>query len=399
MDNNQAHIDQITRDKLEQFQPTPPAHVWAGIEQDLIDEIPPIFIFRYGKLLIAAATLALIALSLWYVFPESDKKQVNEIEINDEIPQPEKEIINDSDNELKTQKILPETNIKNVNIVDIISTESIDNQKTIVDTKDASTVTASSNLTDNLPNQIETSERGEHQLDYLENRVFSSIQLTDNWSSFPGYGNESIVLLKNRKSISSESPPANEIEIGEFKNYWNIGLYFTPEMTLNSFDSLSFLSTYALNFEPSWYFNKNWFLRFGAGVSYVRDQGFAKLDYMSSEYMGSYDSVVDVTFEEVGGEVYPIYQTQEVDIWDSIRHLAISEVTNSYYYLQLPLMFGYHNSTDKFKWYFYGGPAVNISWDAINASEPPIVVNPPVKWFGRSIPPVFGLRQDRTTLA
>jgi len=102
-------------------------------------------------------------------------------------------------------------------------------------------------------------------------------------------------------------------------------------------------------------------MRFGAGISYVSDRGFANVDYLSSDYMGSYDSVINVTFEEVGGELYPIYHTKEVEIWDSIRHLTITEVTNNYYYLQFPLMFGYHNSTNKIKWYFYGGPAMNIS--------------------------------------
>ena len=102
-------------------------------------------------------------------------------------------------------------------------------------------------------------------------------------------------------------------------------------------------------------------MRFGAGVSYVRDRGFAKVDFISKDYMGSYDSVVNVTFEEVDDEMVALYHTQEVDIWDSIRHLSISEITNTYYYLQFPLMFGYHNSSRHFKWYFYGGPALNIS--------------------------------------
>jgi hypothetical protein len=70
---------------------------------------------------------------------------------------------------------------------------------------------------------------------------------------------------------------------------------------------------------------------------------------------------VNITFEEIDHELSPIYHTKEVEIWDSIRHLAISEITNSYYYLQFPLLFGYHNSSSKIKWYFYGGPAMNIS--------------------------------------
>jgi hypothetical protein len=102
-------------------------------------------------------------------------------------------------------------------------------------------------------------------------------------------------------------------------------------------------------------------MRFGIGVSYARDRGFAKVDFVSNDYIGTYDSVVEVTFEEINNEFFPVYHTKEVEIWDSIRHLAITEITNEYYNIQLPLMFGYHNSTRNFKWYFYGGPAMNIS--------------------------------------
>ena len=352
MDSNQAHIDQIIKEKLDQFQAPPPAHVWAGVEQGLLNDKTPLF-FAYAKQLAVASVLILMALAAWYFIPINENTQISETEIIDEGGQVETESIVVADNEEESREI--ETP------ADKITDESNEATTDEVNAKKISSGTIVENKPDNSASeQNESNKDRTHQVTYLDNREVSSIENTEFLGDDAEYVNENLVTFNNRKVVQIEASSTEE-EIQGFKNYWNIGLYFSPEMMFNNIDSVTLMNTYSLNIEPSWYFNKHWFMRFGAGVSYVRDRGFAKVDYLSSDYMGSYDSVVDITFEEIGDEFFPVYHTKEVEIWDSIRHLSISEVTNTYYYLQFPLMFGYHNSTNKIKWYFYGGPAMNIS--------------------------------------
>jgi len=352
MDNNQANIDQIIKEKLEQFQTPPPAHVWAGVEQGILNDKPPLF-FAYAKQLAAALVVLILALAAWYFIPVNENTQISETEIIDEGGQVETASIVVTDDEEESR----ETGTP-VNEIDDESNKSSSNK---VDAKVISTGIVAENKSDNSSQeQDKLNNDRPHQLSYLDNKEVSSIENAESLISDTDYAIENIVSFNNRKAVQINVSSAEEEIIG-FKNYWNIGLYFTPEMMFNNVDSVTLMNTYSLNIEPSWYFNKHWFMRFGAGISYVRDRGFAKVDYLSSDYMGSYDSVVNITFEEISGEYFPVYHTKEVDIWDSIRHLSVSEITNTYYYLQFPLMFGYHNSTAKVKWYFYGGPAMNIS--------------------------------------
>ena len=371
MDSNQAHIDQIIKEKLNQFEPTPPVHVWSGIEQALIDEKKPFFIFLYAKQFIAAAVLALLALALWYFIPVNDNKPLTETDIIDKTEEVKTVEIVETEEIIAEEKGLykrdkqedTEAGIGN-NADKTIPPDEITSETSTIEIKPT---VASSEITTKTPREINPGEtpglKNERllQIIHLDNKKVFSLQILDNTVSDNETLSENTVNFKNRKDVVAGLPSAREGESKAFKNYWNIGLYFTPEMMVNNIDSVTLMNTYALNIEPSWYFSKHWFMRFGAGISYVRDRGFANVDFISTDYMGSYDSVVNVTFEEIDNEIIPVYHTKEVEIWDSIRHLSITEVTNKYFYLQFPLMFGYHNSTDKFKWYFYGGPAINIS--------------------------------------
>ncbi len=363
MDNNQVNIEKVFREKLEQFQAAPPEHVWTGVEQALAVDKAPLFIFQFWKPIAAAAIIGLFALSAWYFLPESSSDQLSEIEVIENVNQSETESDVYSENDDESPKINNEVSTNKDEIFIENTTEINEATSEEVSSKVVSSGLVAGNKPNNSPKKnIETiDKREDYQLTHLENRESTSLYLTDVRNSYSESGIESTVNLMNRKTTPMDSPVINNNEITGFQNYWNIGLYFTPEMMLNNIDSITLMNTYSLNIEPSWYFSNHWFMRFGAGISYVRDQGFAKVDFISKDYMGSYDSVVDVTFEEIDDELFPVYHTQEVEIWDSIRHLTISEITNKYYYLQFPLMFGYHNSTNKLKWYFYGGPAVNIS--------------------------------------
>ncbi|MCF6172029.1 MAG: PorT family protein [Bacteroidales bacterium] len=359
MADKQSHIDQLIREKFEQFHPEPPAHIWAGIEQGLATGGKPVLGFQYGRQLAVAAALVFLALLLWYVIPENKQEQLIDIESADQAKSVEKEntvAIEPGKQEMKT-----ETNSAKDEPLDDVPDASRETPPALTTTAEVPVAVRTGNNAVHPQNQTEFVAVQAQAISRLDNKAFSPIQLTDGRDAYPGNGNESVIFPENRKELNPKPLPPAIDEMAGFKNYWNIGLYFTPEMMLNNFDSVTLMNTYSLNIEPSYYFSKHWFVRFGAGLSYVRDRGFAKTDYLSKDYIGSYDSVVNITFDTINSELFPVYHTKEVEIWDSIRHLAVSEVTNKYYNLQLPLLFGYHNSSARFKWYFYGGPTINIA--------------------------------------
>lgn len=370
MDNNQSYIDQIIKEKLEQFQPTPPVEVWAGIEKGLAAQEKPAFILLYARqIAVAAAVLAAVLFALWYFIPQTLTNQNSDIEVEHKSVQSElmPEVI-PADN-VESQ----ETQIESTDIVAVDEDSTIKHETNFAKADNLAEATiekqkpedalapSDATTTDDFQKPLESSPLSDYQLKHLETRKLSHEFLTGLLESETEDGTVAGVLVSNTKTTVLASDLTAEVELPEFKNYWNIGLYFAPEMTLNNIDSVTFMTTYSVNIEPSWYFSKHWFMRFGAGASYIRDHGYAKVDYLSNDYQGAYDSVYNVTFDTIDNVAYPVYHTKEVDIWDTIQHLSVSEVTNTYYYIQLPLLFGYHNSTDKFKWYFYGGPAVNIS--------------------------------------
>jgi hypothetical protein len=274
MDNNQVHIEQIIKEKLNGFEATPPEYVWAGIEEHFLDQKQPLLFTRYAKQFVAAAALIIAAIALWYFIPENEHDQISRQEIIEGESQPE---------------------TGSSAIIDEEATATISEENTEKDSADNSVAeetttspAAESSLTkvlpetasaDNPKKQSEQTPDKQHGLTWLDSKKVSSIEFSNTGNENFGNTIENTVNFSNRKSESFELPLTNEMQ--GFQNYWTIGLYFTPEMMFNTIDSVTLLNTYALNIEPSWYFSKHWFMRFGAGVSYVRDRGFAKVDFIS----------------------------------------------------------------------------------------------------------------------
>ncbi len=363
MNSEQAHIEQLIKEKLENYQAVPPAHAWKGIEKGLAGQGKPALPFPYVKQLAVVALLILLALLLWLVLPGKQTSQQATKDLIEDFDQPQPENVT-GQNDNRDQQIYtaePETATEPV-------TEEASTQKTQpnpTQTAKVNTQPAPLTVTAKLPPEKQShtanSVKSSNWITQLSSIDFALAMVNAQQRRLEAADRSKPPALypKSNPLLTGDLPQGPEETTG-FKKYWNIGLYFTPEWMLNNFDSVSLPGTYSLNIEPSWYFNKHWFIRFGAGAAYVRDNGFANVDYLTHDYIGSYDSVLNITFDTIDGELFPVYHTQEVEVWDSVQHLAIAEVSNKYYYFQVPLLFGYHNSTSRFKWYFYGGPAVNI---------------------------------------
>ena len=355
MENSQNNIDNIFREKFENFTPVPPEQVWDGIEKGIIVQATPTFIGRYGKpIAAAAAILIVLATALWYFIPPDDTISFTE-ETTPEVQQQENsgdelQINPSGQDENKEDKIV-ETDIETGSTTEKSGNANIeqDEYAETIPAADQPVVTAGPTKTGNQ--EILT------PITPTEKQVALSL------SSFASRS----IPLKNETDVRLIEPAIlyTDISLPEEtsvkKGNWSMGIYFSPEVILNDFDSVEMLPTYSFNFEPTYYSNNHWFVRFGAGLSYSRDRGFADVDYISNDLMGSYDDVYEIRFDSINGELVPTYFTEDVEIWDSIPHISISQITNKYLYVQAPLLFGYHNDKNKkLRWYFYGGPAINL---------------------------------------
>ena len=372
MDNN-SNIDNILRDKFESFAPTPPARIWNEIEKGIaVPTRNSIFTTRrmiVASLLIMAVIISSIFVTKPALFNPSNNTESsykNDIKSN-----------NPNENYTTETAILEETET--------------DSEKNILGTNTTNTETKSTKINTNktTKNQQTTQPEVNSELSVKTNEV------KDNPKSVVTFESSTYA---NTYSLNSNSNPVNILEprqcnildnelanytiikrkgnlvypIPDIKNYniekkihnsrWEIGYYISPELTVSNIDSVEILNSFNFNVEPQYYINNNWFIRSGLGISYVRDRGFAKINYLLEEYMGSYDDVYDITFDTISGNVVPTYHTKTIEVWDSVRHVSVSNVTNKYLYIQIPALFGYNSrsTSSQLNWYVFGGPAINI---------------------------------------
>ncbi len=400
MDNNNKHIDNLIREKFDAFSPTPPTHIWAGIEKEISNK--PYSYFSGNKRAITVSAIILLAFitSIILFEPFLTGTSDNEFQQNTEI----ENIVSSSDNEevmIETELISNNSNQKN-------SISDPDNSKTenlIVSGEQTTENTILNSDESNIeqPKVIDESNSNSGIVHSNSYPKLSIIKLKQSALAQPKI-NSNIYYSEQQGYPSSTQEVLLSLETNNINNsHWKIGYFITPEVSISDFDSVQILNSYTLSIEPTYFFSKNWFARFGAGFSFVRDRGFAQITYLTNDYMGSYDDVYDITFDTISGNITPIYHTKTIEVWDSVRHISVSEVTNKYLYLQIPALFGYYHNKpgSDISWYVMGGPAFNLrigSWvdnpkpDAKDADIIDLQNNLPVRsnnyfqlWLGAGI--------------
>jgi len=356
------HIDRIIREKFDSFEPTPPPRVWQGVLSGM-ETRQRAKANRIRTASVLAAAFFLILLTWFFLIPEKTtifelKDTVENTSIEaEEKPAHEPTTSND----LIAKESQPSVNQKQ----DVIQPDKTNGQSLLKNEIAVGNSPAAFEEPDNpdpigndTENQVNDSEhRVLFGISYLNFRGLNQVNQTMYEPFFYSFrqfqnvekeGDKNLGRVKNALTIKSRK--------------WSSFVGVSPEFVTTTFDSVTLLNTYSINYEPIFHLNKQFFLRFGFGVSYARDRGFAKLDFISNDLMGTYNDVYDVTFDSINGQVVPTYYTKTVEVWDSIRHLVISEVTNRYIYVQVPVLLGYFHQGNhsSFNWYLYGGPAMNI---------------------------------------
>jgi|TARA_Y100000031_G_C8237173_1_gene393849 hypothetical protein len=363
LDNNNIHIDKLIKDKIEQLSPSPPDHIWTGIEKGIHVQKTNQFFRR--RWFIAASILILFALitSIFLFNPisfETSDDETLQITNKEESSSSKVGGLGGSSDSTVGKD-------NNIGISDAVDTEVEKHLNADEQPSDANIPNSYVEIKPKIIPKNKSIEVSEQDLQYETNNSQEIIEMKKDDLLFPSiYSNE------YKPEDHNISPPLPDEPVIEQKNNlsfprWKTSYYITPELSISHFDSVEILNSYSINIEPTYFLNKNWFFRFGAGLSFVRDRGFARISYITNEYMGSYEDVYDITFDTILGNINPVFHTKSVEIWDSIPHISVSGVTNRYFYLQVPALFGYQYKKpgSVISWYFMGGPAFNLkvaSW-------------------------------------
>jgi hypothetical protein len=358
LENQPNSIENALREKFESFAPPPPEHIWEGVAAGIGAQTKPLIAANVWKgIAIAASVLLLLGFVFWWFLPDNDAdviQQTEEILTIEEINQENENVTG----ELAESEIIENTE----SLVKPVETELIveENEATVKEETSAGKNIAQSPA---VPEEREKSQQATPGLlDPLETQTIEIQSDKPGLYAIASYETD----IDNELPLFGEeqtlSPPTliTGADAQMKPSGWTHGFYLTAEVMLNDFDSVSILPVYSFNYEPTYHFTNHFFMRFGAGLQYARDRGFAKIDYISNEVVGTYEDVYDVTFDSIDGVLVPTYHTNTTEVWDSVRRYHVSEVTNTYLYFQVPVLFGYHKRSPKFNWFFYGGPAINL---------------------------------------
>ncbi|PLX14967.1 MAG: hypothetical protein C0598_00150 [Marinilabiliales bacterium] len=359
MIDKKENINEILRSKFVDYEATPPPQVWENIEKELVSS--SIFSYKYVYIALIAILLFVSPAAYFGFFRNSEIKE------------------HKSENQTLTETFVEEKNILPVSDENNVTTASESAQ-----IEDAESITTPENNTIVIKEEtiIRVSDKPKKQIPKgsdiknsdLVGEDVSDINIIKLKEGFI-IEEEKPVVINSLSSVSlsdqqidlSDLPLNNDDEIiktltdkQKKTTFWEYSVLMSPEFSLTKMDSVSILPTYSFGVEPMKYINKHWFVRSGINIAYAADRGFAKVDYMSKDMMGTYDDVIDVSFDTIDGEMVTIYNTKTVEVWDSVQHIIVTEITNRYLYAHIPALLGYKNKIGNINWYVYGGPAVGF---------------------------------------
>lgn len=133
-----------------------------------------------------------------------------------------------------------------------------------------------------------------------------------------------------------------------------IGIYFNPEVTFHHSPDVENTVSYSLGFLPQLNFN-HFFIQSGINARFTSDKGNSSISY--NRFLGTYDDVYLVTFDSTANGIIPTYYTEEVEVFDTLDHYAISETRARYTYLEIPVLIGYRHEFGKLSVFAKGGPS------------------------------------------
>jgi len=139
--------------------------------------------------------------------------------------------------------------------------------------------------------------------------------------------------------------------------FFSANLGITPELAFYEEPEVYSRMNYWLSGGITWHISR-FSVATGLNLGYVFDQGKYKVEYKSNDSIGYFTGVVSYT---IGPSNEILFNTQTVNVYDSLNHAGDYRTKNRYTYLQIPLLAGYRFfESGKFSITFQAGPAIAL---------------------------------------
>lgn len=345
------HIDQIIRQKFENFEPEPPLQVWENIKAGISKTPPPPPSTGILLPIIVAVSLLIFMGGLFHHFYTDSSQigpdsQMNGVNI-------QTASLGSTGSTATTDHTLQEEFYQ--------SPSDINQALAATDAPDEPEVTA---IPVRKPFEQNTTGDKKKKTAKSENKTTDATKVrTGQWK--PG-----LVQAVKSGELSYGDAMKYDLtmrDLRKFSDYqeyskkklidWSIGLYFNPEVTSCQDESVNNTINYNLSILPGLNFNR-FFIQTGLNARFTHDKGNMAVDY--NRFLGTYEDVYLVTFDSTENGIIPTYYTNTVEVYDTISHYVVSETKANYTYLEVPVLFGYRYNFGKFSLFAKAGPAASF---------------------------------------
>jgi len=349
------NLDQVFREKLQNHEVAPPAHIWEGIEAGgMSATAASSSSWRWWA---AAGFMAIILGTASYFYFSSDSSESEKSLSKQNI-----ETVDSQMQESASPEITSSENTENSEEVEQEIVNEINQSLPVEEQMSEVNESKQVNLVEESfkTNITESSEVSDENIEKPVNRTFNGEIIESQTAVVNVESNNEIPdnSLNQKASKAGHDFFDDEVTGDILKGHnenkrWELGIEFSPEW-ISIPENDNNIKSYGLDFSVRYHFSK-WFVESGIGASLSKDDGIYKVDTIS-QFKGSYFDVYEVTFDESSGEPVPIYHTQLKNVYENIDTNYVSRTQNDYIYLNIPLNIGYSTKlSDKFALYFKTG--------------------------------------------
>jgi hypothetical protein len=350
------HIDQIIRQKFENFEPEPPVQVWEKIRSGINKTPPPPSSTGFVMPIIVALSLLVFISGLLHNIYFNDSKAV------------------------LTNTKVSEYSIQEAGVVttgsssssDITLQEDFYLTAAELPTPDISTLSNAQEINAGKPAVIPVRNAfGQpNPGDKKHKKAKNNPSVTLNNAPRTGKWNAGLVQalaageLTYADALKYNLSTRDVRKLSGFQDYekhfrpdWSIGVFFNPEVTSCKDQSIGNTISYNASILPQISIN-HFFMQSGINMRFTHDKGNYRVDY--NRYLGTYEHVDYITFDTINNVVIPTYYTHIEDVFDTVNHYSVSQTKANYTYLEIPLMFGYRYTFGKFSIFAKAGPSASF---------------------------------------
>lgn len=327
------NIDELFKEGISGFSPSPSDKVWAGIEKATIGSVATKNTYFSNWAIAAIVLLFVGATAIMYFTFSGDNNISSKINNQNIVVETPNSNINKNQNISKQNKDLNNETKEFSNDVKLISSKEVKitideiSEKIIIDNFIKST------------DEVNFAENG-----VLESTVFASNNIKETESLLDA--NYDIQNMNSRSIYEIAYLDNNMID-----RQINIEEYLKKRKKFHSYTALAIKAamayypntqdqfTYSAEANYGLVLNK-FYIETGIGFQHMKERGIYKYTYKSKDSIGFYNRVVSFDFNPFNPDDIT-YKTSKTTVYDSIVHINEEAPLFNYTYLNIPLKLGY----------------------------------------------------------